>query len=95
MVLYSCPFAHRFSTKDTDATYLFSSSYFSSFSYLCLNLVLESSSILSRVAFLPNESYSGRADNDSPYDHHPDQPYPSAGVSAPRHLLAGYARVEG
>ena len=86
-MLYSGPFVHRFSRKDADATHLFSVSPFSSFSHLHLNLLLELSSILARVALLPNKSYSGRADNNSPYDHHPDQIYPSAGVSRPGTFL--------
>lgn len=38
-------------------------SYFSSSSYRFLSVVLELGDILARVAFLPNESYAGRADN--------------------------------
>ena len=36
---------------------------FSPFSYGSLNKVLDSSGKITRVAFLPNESYAGRADN--------------------------------
>src|ERR671916_2247428 len=59
---------------------------FSRFSNRFLSLLLESGGILALVAFLPNESYAGRAD-EVLMGPPPDQPYLSAGVSAPRHLL--------
>ena len=62
-MLCSRPFARGFLSSNPDATGSLAASSFSPFSNRSLIVVLESGSILARVALLPNESYAGRADN--------------------------------
>jgi hypothetical protein len=61
---------------------------FSPFSYGSLNKVLDSSGKITRVAFLPNESYAGRADNvlhtviiPSSPTHPPGSPHPGTSLA--------------
>ncbi len=61
---------------------------FSPFSYDSLNKVLDSSGKITRVAFLPNESYAGRADNvlhtviiPSSPTHPPGSPHPGTSLA--------------
>jgi hypothetical protein len=57
------PFTREFLSSNPDVPDSLAASSFSPFSNRSLIVVLESGSILARVALLPNESYAGRADN--------------------------------